>query len=189
MEQNEQQSGIFEPREIDHGKLPLTGTQIAKRIVLAIVILLLAALLYVMLKAPYMKPVKTFYSGIEKKDVVTMCEAFPTWLVTARSTEESATVADMCTVVLNLTRVGYGADVQPKASEKSKKEIEQSYLEKLQNGIKAQYGIDAEITKGYSVKIGVAFENHGSIRSVDQYVRIYKIDGKWVLLDVPSDTE
>ena len=83
----------------------------------------------------------------------------------------------------------YGKGFKAKVSLSAKTEVGRDYLDKIESGIKAQYHTDVSISKGYWVRLCVLYRSSGSEQEVTRFARIYKIDGKWYLLDVPSETQ
>ena len=182
-------SGIFEPKPIDTENVPLSGPQKAIRLTIILAVLVLIGIICLLLRNPFMKPVKSFYRGLSHGDVISMTQAFPKWLTEAKVSEDTVTTADMCSAVLSAAELDYGKGFKAKVSLSSKTEVGRDYLDKIESGIKAQYHTDVSISKGYWVRLCVLYRSSGSEQEVTRFARIYKIDGKWYLLDVPSETQ
>ena len=182
----QQESGIFEPKPISADHLPLTGAQKGWRIAAVIAVLLLAFTIWLLLKNPFMKPVNQYYKGLSKRNTAAMSEAFPGWLTSAKKDEDSMGIADMCVNV----SLYYGKESTVKVSLISKQDVERDYLDRIEAGIKTQYQTDVTISEGVWLKLLAAYrKKDGSETEQIQYARVYKINGRWVMLDVPSETE
>ena len=184
-----EQTGIFDPKPIDADKLPLSGPQKAFRLMIILAVLVLTGLIFLLMRNPFMKPVKAFYRGLSHSDVSAMTEAFPKWLSDANVPEGTVTTAEMCSAVLSAAELEYGKDVKAKVSLISKSEVSKDYLEKIASGIKTQYHVDVSITKGYWVRLRVLYQFKNTEAEITRYARVYKINGKWCVLDVPSDSQ
>lgn len=182
-------SGIFEPKPLQTDKLPLTGPQKAFRLLIIITVLLLCAVIWLLMRNPFMKPVKNFYRGLSHHDVSIMTTAFPQWLTDAKVSEETATITDMCYAVLSGTALDYSSDATAKVSLASKSDVSKEYLKRIEEGIQIQYQKEVHVSKGIWAKLRVYYTVNGLDREEIKYVRVYKIDGKWYLLDIPSDSQ
>ena len=182
------ESGIFERKEFQPADLPLSGRQKSERLIAAICILIACVCVYLALRNRFMKPVRTFYKGMSAQSAADMCEAFPAWLI--QNTEDTGqSVYETCGAVIAAGQLSYGMQADYKASLRTKTPVEQERLDKIASGIKTAYGIEAKITKGYELSVSVRVKSSGEPADVVQYIRVYKINGRWVMIDVPSDTE
>jgi len=67
--------------------------------------------------------------------------------------------------------------------------VTEDYLEQIQEGISTQYGVDVKVTKGYWLSLAVTYSDDESEYVIQEYARVYKINGRWVVLDVPGVEE
>jgi len=185
----EQPSGIFEPKPISVDMRPLTGTQKAWRFAAVIALLLLALAVFLLLKDPFMKPVNRYYKALSKRDNAAMTDAFPDFLVDAPADGETMSISEMCMTMIAQTNAQYGQDVKVKASMVSKKEVDREYLDRIQEGIRTQYHTEAEISEGLWLRLLVTYGSGKDEKETTEYVRLYRINGSWVMLDIPSNTE
>lgn len=182
-------TGIFDTDSPDGIKLPLSGPQKAFRFTIIISVLVLAGLIFLFLRNPFMKPVNAFYRGLSHGDVNAMTSAFPAWLSDASVPAGTMTTADMCSTVLSASEFDYGKGVKARAGLISKSEVSKDYLERIASGIRTQYHKDVSITKGYWIRLRVIYQQKNIQAEQILYARVYKIDGKWCLLDVPSESQ
>ena len=185
----QQTSGIFEPKPLPPEQMPLTGVQKAWRAAAVIAALLLVFTVWLMLRNPFMKPVNRYFKELSRRDPAAMTGAFPKFLVNAPKNGESMTIEEMCQAMCSSVNLYYGADAKVSASLVTKKEVDREYLDRIETGIETQYGKDVSVSKGVWVKLLVVYKKDGKEQEATQYARIYKINGSWVMLDVPSDTE
>ncbi|MBR6419365.1 MAG: hypothetical protein IKS42_03440 [Oscillospiraceae bacterium] len=182
------ESGIFERKEFQPADLPLSGKQKSERLIAAIFVLIACVCVYLVLKDPFMKPVRTFYKGMSRQSAAGMCEAFPAWLI-QKTDDTGQSVYETCGAVIAAGQLSYGMQADYKASLRTKTPVEQERLDKIASGIKTAYGMDVKVTKGYTLSVSVRIKSSGEPVSLTQYIRVYKINGRWVMIDVPSDTE
>lgn len=185
---SEQQTGIFEPKPVSTADLPLSGTQKAIRLCVFIGILILIAVIACALHNPFMRPVKRYYKALMQGDAAAMCDAFPSWLTGADTDEETMRIYDMCAMVVTATNYNYGSDAKIKVKYSSKAKVGEDYLNRLEEGMLSQYQVDAEITAGWWLTLDVTYSDGDAEAEVTEYARLYRINGKWVMLDVPSTT-
>gem|GEM_PF-3139373 len=184
----EQQTGIFEPKPVGAVGLPLSGTQKAIRFCIFIGILILIAVIVYVLHNPFMRPVKRYYKALMKGDAAAMCDAFPSWLTGADTDEETMRIYDMCAMVVTATNYNYGSDAKIEVKYASKTEVGADYLNQLETGIQSQYSVDVNITAGWWVTLDVTYTDGEDSVTVTEYARLYRINGRWTMLDVPGST-
>ncbi len=178
----------MEAKRID--RPPMSGTQKALRLGICLGVLLVVWLIWGLSRSPYMRPVRTFYKGLSAEDTAKMTDAFPSWLVDVPRGGTEMTVTDMCSASLTIAKLTYGAGVRVRAGEISQTETDAATLEKIAAGIDTQYHVKAKVTRGLRVTLHVTYtDTAGMLTDTTEYVRIYKINGRWVLLDIPSTTE
>ncbi|MCR5305933.1 MAG: hypothetical protein K6E36_05470 [Oscillospiraceae bacterium] len=182
-------SGIFDPKPIQTDKLPLTGPQKAIRLLIILSVLVLAGLIWILTRNQFMKPIKAFYRGMSHSEISSMTQAFPQWLANADVPEEMVSVNDMCSTALTEMIMKYGKGAKVSVSLASKTEVGKEYLERIANGIQVQYSQEVRITEGYWVRLHVCYRFNNLQAEETRYARVYKIDGKWRMLDIPSDSQ
>lgn len=187
-EEQAQQSGIFEPKPPMEIKMK-SGSQKAKELVIAAAVILLAAIIIVWVKGLYLRPVKTYYKGLTKTDTAVMCKAFPKWLCNADTDSDTITVDEMCKTIVSSVLSTCGKNCRVSAEKVRFTEQDDAYLQKLEDGIEAKYGKEVDISKGRWVTLNVTYEYSGKKQEMIEYVRLYKINGKWCMLDIPSTEE
>lgn len=186
----QQETGIFEPKPLDPKMRPLSSTQKIVRFCIFVGAVLLVGIVFALTRHPFMKPVRTFYKGMTAHSAEAMCDAFPAWLVNADVPDDTITVWQMCDTLLTAVGYNYGRESEFTVKFHGKREVEPERIVRIEAGIASTYGVAVDITKGYYVTVHVIVDD-GSDEpaTVTQYVRLYKINGRWVMLDVPSDTE
>ncbi len=190
---NQQQGenyGILSPKQPVIAKVA-TGTQRAVRLAIVICVLTVAVIVFLLVRDRYQKPVKVYYKALEAQNADKMCDAFPSWLVDAEVPEDSMSIHTMCASMISTVRANFGDGCKVDMDYAGKSEIEESYLTKLEEGILKQYQVEVEVAKGWQVKLDVVYSYENAIGeenaiSMTEYARIYQINGKWCLLDVPG---
>ena len=182
------QQGIFEPKP--PMQAPESGMKKAWKLITVLAVLVLAGVIWALSRNPFMRPVKIFYKGLEREDYTAMAEAFPAWLRNADQGEGNITVSDMGAAILSATKMNLPTgDIQP--SLRSRTAVEEAYLTQLEQGIESQYGQKVRISAGLRCTLSVQYraDSHtADAYDMTVYVRLYKINGRWVMLDVPSET-
>ena len=186
--QEKEMSGIFEPKSVPVTGLPLSGTQKAVRFCIALGVLLLAVIVLVMLHNPFMKPVRRYYKALEQRDAARMCDAFPSWLTDADLDAQTMSIYDMCSMVVTASSYNYGADAEIGVKYAAKTAVDAEYLAQLEAGIESQYGVSVRITKGWRVALDVTYTDGENTVTVTEYARVYRVNGRWVIFDVPGDS-
>lgn len=182
----QQTSGIF-PQKPPMQPLNIkSGKRKSIELLCGAVVVILAFIFISILKNSYLKPVHTYYKGLSKSDTSAMCEAFPSWLRNANTDDETITVEGMCNTIMTSVLAKCGADCKVSAEMVSYSEKDDAYLNTLEEGIETQYGKTVNITKGRWVKLNVTYQYGGGKQEMTEYARIYKINGRWVLLDIPG---
>lgn len=193
---NQQQGenyGILPPKQTVAAKVT-TGTQRAVRLAVVLCVLAVAAIVFLTVRDRYQKPIKVYYKALEAQNADKMCMAFPAWLVDAEVSEDSMTIHTMCASMISTVRANFGDGCDVDMDYAGKTAIEESYLEKLEEGIQKQYQEEVDISEGWQVKLDVVYSYVNPMNatgeenaiSMTEYARVYKIDGKWYLLDVPG---
>ncbi len=180
--------GILNPKPVQPVKV-LSGPQKATRLVIAAVVLIAIIVSVILIRNQYQKPIKTYYKALNQKDASGMCEAFPSWLLDAPADPEAMSIYDMCSVIVSSVNSRYGSACRVSADVNTKTEVEESYLQQLEDGIRSQYQVEVDVSKGFRLKLVVVYSNGGTEYQAIEYARIYKINGHWYLLDVPNDQE
>lgn len=180
--------GILQPKPQQQVKV-LTGTQIAVRLVIVVLILVTGVCIFIAVRNRYQKPLKTYYKALAKQDAAAMCDAFPVWLVNADVSEDTMTIHDMCSVMISSVRTNFGSEYDVDAGIVAKTAVEEDYLMQLQEGIFKRYQTRVEVQEGWRVQLSVEYSYEGNEVTMTEYARIYKINGKWYLLDVPGSGE
>lgn len=193
---NQQQGtnfGILPPKQSAVAKVT-TGSQRAVRLVVVLCVLIVAVIVFLSIRNRYQKPIKLYYKALEAQNADKMCMAFPAWLVDADVTEDSMTVYTMCASVISTVRANFGDGCNVDMNYAGKTAIEDSYLVKLEEGIQKQYQADVDISEGWQIKLDVVYSYVNPMNAMGEenainmteYARVYRIDGKWYLLDVPG---
>ena len=95
------EQGIFEPKALPSDRVPVSGTVRAIRLAVFLAMIVTGLLIWLALRNPFMRPVKRYYKGLTKCDPAAMTEAFPEWLVSAQTDEDTVTVHDMCAAIVS----------------------------------------------------------------------------------------
>ena len=185
----EQPSGIFEPKPLPLDRRPLSGTQKAIRVGIGLAAVVLVLAVWLMLRNPFMKPVNRYFKGLTSRDPQAMTDAFPSFIVNAPKKEETMSIGEMCAAMISAQDLTYGREIKASAELVKKTKVEQEYLDRIAAGIRTQYQTDVRITEGYWVQLSVTRKSSAGEKETTEYARIYKINGKWYLLDVPSETQ
>ncbi len=185
---NQQQGenyGILPPKQPVMAKVA-TGTQRAVRLVIVLCVLTVAAVVFLVIRDRYQKPIKAYYKALEAQNAGKMCEVFPDWLVDAEVSEDSMTIYTMCSSMISTVRANFGDGCDVDMDYAGKSGIEESYLTKLEEGILRQYQAEVRISEGWNVQLSVVYSANGNELTLTENARVYKINGKWYLLDVPG---
>ena len=171
-------------------RLPLSGSQKALRFGIAVGVLLLIWVIWGLSRNPFMKPVRTYYKGLSHEDPAQMAEAFPSWLVDAPVSGNEMGIPDMCSASVTMAKLSYGTDFSVRAGQSERKEVAPEVLEQIASGIEARYHVKVNVAKGYWLTLNASYRlGTGDTVQAVEYVRVYKINGRWVMLDIPSETE
>ena len=184
-----QESGIFEPKPLPAKHKVKSGAQKATELLIVVGVLVVIGLVALYCRGLYMKPVRSYYKALAKLNAAKMVDSFPVFLRDAESDGESMTVYDMCSFVAASAKTEYGTQFKTDVTLLSYEEKDAEYLQKLEEGIKAEYLRDVDVSAGRWLTVTVNYEYGDAENTVTEYVRVYKINGKWVMLDVPSGEE
>ncbi|MBQ8922000.1 MAG: hypothetical protein IJ060_07570 [Oscillospiraceae bacterium] len=185
----EQQGGIYEPKTAEMWKTPLTGKQIALRIMIAAAVVIIGLVLYFALSDAYERPIKKYYKGFQKNDAEMMAEAFPDWLRNADTSDTAMTVKAMCMSMISLKNLNYGESVSVNAGVIAKTKVAEEKLRQLEKGIEAHYHVSAKVTDGWDCTLAVTYrDSNGKETKNMEYATVYKIDGSWYMIDVANDS-
>ena len=146
-------------------------------------------LIWLALRNPFMRPVKRYYKALDRRDPAAMTAVFPEWLVNADTDEDTVTVEDMCAAVVSATNYYFGQDAKASVVLRRQQEVGEDYLKRIADGIFTQYQRKVEITRGLWLTYDVTYQGEGTEQTRTEYARVYRINGSWYLLDIPSDTD
>lgn len=182
-----QESGIFEPKPQTMKRK--SGAQKAKELLIGVGVLVGIGLVVLYCRGLYLKPMHSYYKALNKLNPEKMCGSFPNFLVNADVNAETMSIYDMCSMVTASAKTTYGTDFKTDVTVLSYEEKDAEYLQKLESGIRAEYQREVNISAGRWLTLSVTYEYGEFENTVTEYVRVYKINGKWVMLDVPSGEE
>lgn len=185
-EVTQQVSGIFPEQQPALEFKVKTGTQKAIELVVGAVIVLLAIIIISLVRSSYMRPISTYYKGLSAMNEKKMCQAFPSWLRNANVDDDTITIEGMCLTMISSVVTSCGNDYKVSADMVSFADKDEAYLQKLETGIESEYGKNVNISKGRWVKLNVVYEYGEFKQEMTEYARVYKINGRWVLLDIPG---
>lgn len=185
-EVTEQVSGIFPEKPPAQPLKVKTGTQKAIELVCGAAIVMLAVIIIFIVRSSYMRPINTYYRGLSAMKEQKMCNAFPSWLCNANVDDDTISIEGMCRTILSSVVTACGNDYKVSAEMVSYADKEDAYLQTLETGIESQYGKKVNISKGRWVKLNVTYEYGETKQEMTEYARVYKINGRWVLLDIPG---
>ncbi len=184
----EQQSGVFEPKAAQQWKLPLSGGQLALRIVIVTAVIIIGLVLYFVLSEAYQRPIKKYYKGYEKNDPAMMAEAFPEWLRNAKTDDSSMSIKAMCMSMLSVKKLHFSDAAAVDAGIIAKTKVPEEKLKQLEKGIEARYHISAEVSAGWDCTLAVTYRSSSGKETRNmEYATVYKINGSWYMLDVAND--
>ena len=176
-----------EAESLQQWKLPLSGKQIALRIVIAASAVILALVLYFALSDAYERPIQKYYKGFQQNDADVMSEAFPEWLRNAKGAETDMSVKAMCLSMISVKNLNYGKDVSVNAGVIEKKAVDADKLRTLEKGIEARYGVSVKVSAGWDCTLAVTYrDKSGKETKSMEYATVYKIDGSWYMIDVAA---
>lgn len=188
--EGKQPCGIFEPKPLKAAELPMSGSQKAKRICIAIGAILICVFVVAQISQLYFSPVRKFYRGLSKRNISVMTDAFPNWLANADMGEGNMTITDMCAALIAQTTLACGPDNKVSVSLVSKSEIDDARMQQISEGIRQKFYVDTKITKGWSCQLAVTYRPMDSEPvTQSEYVSLYQINGHWTILDVPNKTQ
>ena len=183
-----QEHGIFEPKQVELKKQPLTGKQLSVRIIIAASLVIIGLLAYFLLSDPYKRPVNKYYKGYSAGKPEVMAEAFPEWLRNAEVSDTTMTVNAMCTAMVTLKKSNYGENAEVQMGIIAESKVDEKRLSQIEQGIKSHYGVNTDVTEGKNLTLSVRYIlSSGKEYSNLEYVTVYRIGGKWYMLDVASD--
>ena len=163
----------------DKKKLAIIGG-CAAAFVVAIIILIVS-----LVSGRYKSPIKKYVKGLNKCDADTYAAAYPDFTKTAESTKDK-TLTDR---KKNYEKT-YGDNVKFKVDVLKKTKIEKKDLEKVKDAIKDKYKESVKVTKGFKVKVKQTIKGKKDYDYTTNDVYVYKIDGKWYLLNIdPEDLD
>ena len=183
------EQGIFEPKPLNVDRLPVSGTVRAIRLGVFLLMITAGVLIWLALRNPFMRPVKRYYKALDRRDPAAMTAVFPEWLVNADTDEDTVTVEDMCAAVVSATNYYFGQDAKASVVLRRQQEVGEDYLKRIADGIFTQYQRKVEITRGLWLTYDVTYQGEGTEQTRTEYARVYRINGSWYLLDIPSDTD
>ena len=163
----------------DVKKLAIIGGSIAAAVIAIIVIL------SSIIGGRYKSPIKKYFKGLNKCDADTFVAAYPDFL----KKDETYKDKTLTERKKNLEKT-YGDNVKYKYSILKKTKIEKKDLEKVKDEIKDKYKESVKVTKGFKVKVKQTIKGKKDYDYATDYMYVYKIDGKWYLLDIdPEDID
>ena len=176
-----------EAESLQQWKLPLSGKQIALRIVIAASAVILALVLYFALSDAYERPIQKYYKGYQQNDADVMTEAFPDWLRKAQGEGTEMSIKAMCLSMISMKNLNYGKDVAVNAGVIEKNAVEAEKLRTIEKGIEARYGVSVKVSAGWDCTLAVTYrDKSGKETKSMEFATVYKINGNWYMIDVAA---
>ena len=163
-------------KKADTKKLAIIGGGIAAAVIILITIIVS------LVSGRYKAPIKKYFKGLNKCDADSYVAAYPDFLKKSDSIKDS-TLKDR---KKNLEKT-YGDNVKYQYKILKKTKIEKKDLEKVQDYVNDKYKEKVKITKGFKVKTKQTIKGKDDYDYATDDIYVYKIDGKWYVLDIEPD--
>ena len=147
---------------------------------IAAVVVVIIALLASIIGGRYKAPIKKYFKGLNKCDATAYTAAYPDFL---KMETKDKTLTDK---KKNLEKT-YGDNVKYKYKVLKKTKIEKKDLDKVKDAIKDKYKESVKVSKGFKVKFKQTVKGKKDYDYATDYVYVYKIDGKWYILDIDPE--
>ena len=138
----------------------------------------------------YKKPFKNMVNGINDGDEEVYCDALPDFLIKKYDKANENYYKNVRENIKKKIKNWEDSEIydigdDPEVSYEiiDKIELTEEDLDDIQSSIKRTYDKKVEVTNGYSVAFVITIEGEDGEYSYPEVTNVYKIDGKWCVLD------
>lgn len=153
-------------------------------------IVLLIVVISIIVGNGYKKPIKNMVNGFNDGDEEVYCDALPDFLIKKYDKADDDYYKNVREKIKNQVKsweeskvYDLGDDIEVSYKILDKIEYNDDELESVQSLIKSMYDKKVEVTKGYNVALLLTIEGEDGEFSEPAITQVYKIDGKWCVLD------
>lgn len=171
----------FDTKELNGGKNKSQSSSLLVPIVAIvsiIAVIIIVTMNLTIFNNAYEEPVDNFLTAIEKGDGDYLEEVIPDYMIDDDDDlDDTAKKLKAAMVIV----VGEDFDLDYEIIEKE--EIEDSKLKKIEKNISSKYDEDVDVDAGYNLKVEISIESDEKDESTETNISVYKIDGKWCMID------
>ena len=149
--------------------------------VIVVVIIVLAACL----TPAYEKPIEHFVTGVEKGSYKTLKKAFPEFVIDEFE-DSYYSIEDVLENLHDEAEDEYGKKFKLSYEITKKSKLDDDDLEDIEDVIDDYYDEDVKVSAGYELKVKLKISGGGDSDNEKIKLNVYKIDGKWCLMSMPS---
>jgi RNA polymerase subunit RPABC4/transcription elongation factor Spt4 len=147
---------------------------------IAAVVVVIVALLVSLIGGRYKSPIKKYVKGLNKCDAESYMAAYPSFL---KMETKDKTLTER---KKNLEKT-YGDNVKYSYKVLKKTKISKDDLKKVKEAIQDKYKENVKVSKGFKVKVKQTIKGKKDYDYATDYAFVYKIDGKWYILDIDPE--
>lgn len=183
-------TGAQAPAKASKG-LPKLDKNLLKIVIpAAVAVIALIIVISIIVGNAYKKPIKKVVEGVNEQDDEILCDALPDFLIKKYDKADKNYGKNVREKIKNKIKsweenetYDIGDDPEVSYEILDKIEYTEEELESIKSQIKASYDKKVDVTKGYSVALIITIEGEDGEYSYPEEVSVYKIDGKWSVLD------
>lgn len=168
---------------IENKKIGTQNIIIALSAAAAIVIMIIV--LVACLTPAYAKPIEYFVTGMEKDSYKTLKKAFPEFVIDEFE-DSYYSIEDVLENLHEEAEDEYGKKFKISYKITRKSKLDDDDLEDIEDAIDDYYDEDVRVSAGYELKVKLKISGGGDSDNEKIEVNVYKIDGKWHLMSMPS---
>ncbi len=173
----------------DAAKSVIKNKKISKQTIIialpAAAIVIMSIVLAVCLTPAYAKPINYFVTGMEKDSYKTLKKAFPEFVIDTFE-DSYYSIEDVLENLHEEAEDEYGREFKLSYEITRKSKLDDDDLEDIEDAIDDYYDEDVKVSAGYELKVKLKISGGGDSDNEKIEVNVYKIDGKWYLMSMPS---
>ena len=150
---------------------------------IAAAVVILLVIIFSIFGKGWKKPIDNYFKGMEKGKADTMLKAYPEFMDMDETIDD-----DYMDDSMDVLEDEYGEKIKISYEITKKEKISKGDLEDIAKYIDVKYEEDVKVSKGYELKVKVTIKGKDDEDTKSGKRYVYKIDGKWYLLDVSPDT-
>lgn len=148
---------------------------------IALAAVLVIIVLIALLGGGYKKPLKNYFSGIEKTKAETYLKAYPEFM---REDMEDTYDDERLESMLEIFEEEYGDKIKISYKILDKEKINKEDLEDVKDDLEDEYDDeDIKVTDGYTVAVKITVKGSDDKEASYSSFEVYKINGKWCMID------